>query len=407
MRKLPLEGLKVADFCWVLAGPSIGRVLADYGATVVRVESANRLDLARSLSPLHNGVVRSDNSAIFSDINAGKLSLSLDLADPKGREVARELIGWSDITLESFSPGTMKKWCLDYETLRGELPGLIMLSTCLMGQVGPLASLAGFGSAGSALSGIHYVTGWPDLAPTGFSGPYTDFVAPRFSLVALLAALDRRKRTGEGAYIDISQVETGLQFMAPEIAEYTTTGCIAERHGNDDAEASPNDVYPLFPGEEGEERFIAISIAGPAEWDVLCEVLELGSLSDLAGADLETRKAHSARIDAAITARTAEQMAGPLELRLQRAGIAAHRVAGPMDLVTDPQLEWRRHYREASHPRRGETFLESTRMILSETPGGPQGPGPDLGEHTDLVLSEFLGLSAADIETYRAAGVLR
>lgn len=398
MRKLPLAGLKVADFSWVLAGPTVGRMLADYGATVVRVETPDRLDLARSLSPFTNGEVRPDNSGLASDVNAGKLGLALDMNKPAERAVAYRLAHWADIVLESFSPRTMQKWGLDYESLRAENPAIIMLSTCLMGNFGPYSQMAGFGSAGSCLSGIHYVTGWPDLLPSGFSGPYTDFTAPRFSLVGLLAALDRRRKTGEGAYIDISQVETGLHFMAMEILEHSISGKIAERNGNRDREFVPNNVYSCRNAADGSARFVAISVRNDVDWRALVTTLRLAGLDDLASAGLAERRQAEQQIDAAIAAAVADRTAEDVEALLQAAGIPAHVVQTGVDLAQDGQLAARGHFVKVTHPRRGPTWVESTRIRLSATPGAPQGAGPDIGEHQTYVLRDLLKLSDEEIE---------
>ena len=403
MREAALAGVKVADFSWVLAGPTVGRALADHGATVVRVESARRVDLARALSPFTDGESRPDNSALASDLNAGKLGLALDLAIPEAREVARKLCDWADIVLESFSPGTMKAWGLDYDSLRRSNPGLIMLSTTLMGNFGPLSKLAGFGSAGSCLSGIHNVTGWPDMVPTGYCGPYTDFVAPKFSLIGLLAALDRRARTGEGAYIDLSQVEAGLQYMALEILEYSTSGSVASRQGNADPALCPNEVYACAARDQ-RERYVAISIRTQADWKALIDVLALSGIDDLIDVGLEARKAHRERIDAAIARAVADEPAERLEERLQKAGIPAYVALHGSELPRDPQLRERNHFIAVEHPRRGPTYVESTRIQLSQTPARPRGAGPDIGEHQTMVLQEILEIPEDVIRSYRQAG---
>jgi benzylsuccinate CoA-transferase BbsF subunit len=406
MGALPLAGLKVADFSWVLAGPTVGRTLADYGATVVKVESAGRPDLARFLSPFKDGKVDPDYSGQAGDINAGKLGLALDLAQPEARKVARKVVDWADIVLESFSPGTMQKWGLDYDTLRQSKPDLIMLSTCLMGNFGPLSKIAGFGSAGSCLSGIHHVTGWPDMVPTGYSGPYTDFVAPKLSLVALLAALDRRSRSGEGCYIDLSQVETGLHFMSLELLEYSSTGAVAARKGNADPVLYPNDVYPCL-GSDGQERFVALSVRDQRDWTMLLEALALSGLQDLAEADMTERLAHKQRIDAAIAAAVAKLTPEDVEERLQKVGVPAYTVLIGPDLLHDPQIEERRHFLQVEHPRRGASFVESTRIHLSRTLAQPQSAAPDIGEHETLILQDILGLSSEEIGSLRHAGALR
>jgi CoA-transferase family III len=207
---LPLADVRILDFMWVMAGPASTRILADYGATVIRIESPTRVDTARTLQPFHNNTAGADSSGLFSNCNAGKFGISLDLANPRSREVVQDLLQWAQVVTESFSPKAMRAWGYDYESLRKLKPDLIMLSTCLMGQSGPLSRIAGFGNMAAAISGFHNLTGWPDRPPAGPFGAYTDYVSPRFTALAILAALDHHRRTGEGQYIDQSQAEASL-----------------------------------------------------------------------------------------------------------------------------------------------------------------------------------------------------
>jgi crotonobetainyl-CoA:carnitine CoA-transferase CaiB-like acyl-CoA transferase len=185
--ELALADVKVLDFMWVMAGPAATRILADYGATIIRIESPTRVDTARTLQPFHANTPGPDASGLFGNCNAGKLGISLDLGNPRSREVVHDLVRWADIVTESFSPKAMRAWGFDYESLRKVKPDIIMLSTCLMGQSGPLSRIAGFGNMAAAISGFHNLTGWPDRKPAGPFGAYTDYVAPRFSAMALWA----------------------------------------------------------------------------------------------------------------------------------------------------------------------------------------------------------------------------
>ncbi|MGH6632196.1 MAG: CoA transferase, partial [Sphingopyxis sp.] len=240
--KAPLAGLKVVDLAWVVAGPMIGRVLADCGAEVVRVESSLRVETARMMGPFPGGDINPERSALYENCNAGKLGLSLDLANPAAREVVRDLAAWGDVLVESFAPGQMTKWGLGYDMLSARNPRLVMLSTSLMGQSGPFAGLAGFGNIGAALSGFQAIVGHPDGEMIGPYGPYTDYVGPRFALAALLARLAAQRGEGldgvgkgpnePGAWLDIAQVEAGLHFLAAEIADFETTGTVARLQGN-------------------------------------------------------------------------------------------------------------------------------------------------------------------------------
>ncbi|MBV8055230.1 MAG: CoA transferase, partial [Deltaproteobacteria bacterium] len=213
--QLPLSGLKIVDLFWAMAGPATTRALADYGATVVRVESARRLDTCRTIGPYVRNQPGINNSGIFINLNAGKLGITLDLGKEEGRAVFHDLVRWGDIVTESFSPKAMRAWGLDYEALRRIKPDLIMVSSCLMGQTGPFSKFAGYGNLAAAMCGFGNLCGWPDRAPAGPYGSYTDCVAPRFTIASILAALEYRRRTGRGQYIELSQAEASMHFLGP------------------------------------------------------------------------------------------------------------------------------------------------------------------------------------------------
>ncbi len=201
-----------------------------------------------------------EGSALYETCNAGKLGICLDLSGQAGRAVVSDLARWADVVIESFSPGTMDRFGLGPDVLRAANPGLIVLSTALCGQSGPWSSLAGYGNVGAALAGFQHLVGWPDRTPIGPFGPYTDYVGPRFSLVTLLAALDHRRRTGEGGRIDVSQVEAGIWFLAPEMAVWFASGRVTERCGNRDREFAPHGVYPCRSGPGRHDGWVAIAV---------------------------------------------------------------------------------------------------------------------------------------------------
>ena len=218
-RRLPLAGIKILDFSWAWAGPTVTRALADFGADVIKVESSRRLDTARTVGPWWHGEVAAEGSAPFHNLNAGKRAITVDLATPEGRDVALDLVRWADVVTESFSPKAMAAWGLGYEALRRANPGLIMVSSCLMGQTGPLAGFAGYGNLAAAWCGFAEFVGWADRPPVGPFGAYTDYISPRLALATLLAALDHRRRTGEGQFIDVSQAEAALHFLTPALLD--------------------------------------------------------------------------------------------------------------------------------------------------------------------------------------------
>ncbi len=252
--ELALSDLKILDFMWAMAGPAASRVLADYGAVVVRVESERRRDPMRSIPPFQKGEPGPENSAAFQNLNAGKLSITLDLSQPAGRAVCHDLVRWADVVMESYSPRVMTAWQLDYDALCHIKPDLIMLSTSLMGHTGPVSTFAGIGNLGAALAGFYSLTGWPDRPPAGPFSAYTDYVAPRYSVALVLAALDHRRRTGEGQYIDQSQIESSLHFLTPALLDYTVNDRVQDRVGNRDAQFAPHGIYPAM----GEDQWVAL-----------------------------------------------------------------------------------------------------------------------------------------------------
>ncbi|HJQ83558.1 MAG TPA: CoA transferase, partial [Candidatus Binatia bacterium] len=266
---LPLADLKILDFSWVGVGPITVKYLADHGATVVRVESRARLDVVRLGPPWHDARPGIERSQFYASYNTSKLGLALDLRRPEARDIARRLAAWADLVVESFTPRVMRGWGLAYEDLRTVNPRLVMLSTCLQGQTGPHAEYPGFGQLMAALSGFYEVTGWPDRDPAPPYGAYSDFIVPRLAATVLLAAIDHQRRTGEGQHIDVSQFEAALHFLAPALLAWELDGTVAGRTGNRADHAAPHGVYPCA----GDDRWIAISVRGDAEWRAYGEVL--------------------------------------------------------------------------------------------------------------------------------------
>jgi benzylsuccinate CoA-transferase BbsF subunit len=409
-----LADVKILDFMWVMAGPAATRVLADYGATVVRVESTRRIDTARTLAPYRGGTLGAENSGCFQNLNAGKRMLTLDPTREGGRRVILDLVRWADVVTESFSPGTMRRWGLDWPALRTVKPDLVMLSTCLMGQTGPLATFAGYGNLAAAIAGFSNLGGWPDRPPAGPFSAYTDYVSPRHIAAAILAALEHRRRTGAGQHVDLSQAEASLHFLAPAILDYTVNGRVAGRAGNRDPEHAPHGVYPAAgrtraagADEAIDDRWIAIAVTSDAEWQALCAVMERPDLAgDARFADAAGRRAHADALDALVAEWTAPRDAAVLEAALQARAVPAHAVQTSRDLVRDPQLAHRGHFVTVAHPMGGTTVVEGSRFVLSRTPASPPDAAPSYGRDNDVVLREILGYDDEAITALVAEGVL-
>ena len=397
------EGLRVADLSWVAVGPTISRAFADHGATVVRVESRRRLDVARTLAPWKGDAKGVDDSIWYAHHNAGKLGLTLDLSTPDGVAAARRLIDWADVVIESFSPGTMGRLGLDYETVAATNPGLVMLSTSLLGQSGPMASFAGFGQQAVGLCGISTITGWPDRPPIPPMGAYTDVIAPKFGIAVVAAALLARERAGgRGQHIDLSQVEASIRFIEPLVLDETVNGRTAERPGLASPTACPHGAYALAGGGN---RFVAVAVETEEQWRRLRSITAPALDRFAADLDLAGRMAQREAIDRALSAWIAAQD-GDVAARLASDGVPAARAAKPAHVAHDPQLEHRGFFVPLEHRAMGRCDYEGLPTIFSAKRRPMHRAAPCLGEHTDHVLTELLGYDAADLDRLRAAGVL-
>lgn len=402
-----LAGLRVLDLSWVVAGPVIGRALADFGAEVIRVESSTKVETARHMPPHYTGTPGPENSALYVSTNAGKLGVTIDLQTDEGRAIVLELAAASDVVLESFAPGLLARWGLDYPVLSAGREDLIMLSTSLMGQTGPLSRLAGFGNVGAALSGFQDAGGWADRPAVGPLGPYTDYLGPRLSIATLLAALDVRRRTGRGCWIDVAQVEAGVYFQSPEMADNALTGRVVQRMGNADRDFAPHGVYPCR-SENGIGRYAAVAICTDAQWLALAAALGRGDLADRP--DLRTaagRRAAQAELDAAIEAWTSDRDPVDVEALLQGAGVPAHVSASSADWCADPQLAHLGYQVRVPSALHGEALIEGPRYRLSATPGGVRSSAPAFGQDNNRVLTEVLGYSQERIGDLTERGILR
>lgn len=397
--RLPLAGVKILDFMWAMAGPAASRVLADYGAEIIRVESINKMDAIRTLAPFRDDITDPENSGCWNNMNAGKLGLSLDMSKPGAIDVIWDLIDWADVVLESFSPKAMAAWGIDYESVKARKPSIIMASSCLMGQTGPLAMLAGFGTMAAAISGFFYPVGWPDRSPAGPFGAYTDYTSPRWLVAAVMAALEHHRATGEGQYIDLSQAESALHLLGPALLHQSLNGVTWERDGNRDLVFAPQGVYPTA----GDDNWIAISTTDDSVWATLCA--ELGR-SELAELSVDERRARHDELDEIMSAFTSTRDGVALMNDLQAKGVAAHIVQNSTELVADPQLQHRGHFVEVAHAKQGTTVVEGSRFRMSRTPAVVERGGPTFGEHTFEILTETLGYDGDRIAELAAAELL-
>jgi crotonobetainyl-CoA:carnitine CoA-transferase CaiB-like acyl-CoA transferase len=400
--KMALADVKVLDFMWVLAGPGITRSLADYGATVVRVEAVTRTDPVRTVGPFKDNQVTQEGSALWWNNNAGKYGITLDMAKPGARAVVHDLVRWADVVTDSFSPKAMKAWDLDYPQLRKIKPDIIMISSCLMGQTGPLARFAGFGNLAAALCGFYNLVGWPDRTPSGPFSAYTDYIAPRFGLAALMAALIHRKLTGEGQYIDQAQAESALQFLTVPIVDNAVNGSAYNPVANYDAMHAPHGVYPAA----GDDRWVAIACRTDGQWRALCAAIaQPGLAQNPRFQTFAGRQADRAALDLAISEWSRHLDPHLIERTLQAVGVAAHTVQNTFDLAADSQLAHRDHFVEVSHGTLGKTSVENSRFKLSRTPARVTRGAPALGEYNQYVMGQLLGYSEDRVSELAVEGI--
>ena len=400
-----LEGIKVLDFSWVAIGPMTTKYLAEYGATVIRVESAKRPESLRRAAPFKDGIAGINRSGYFANYNANKYGITIDARHPRARDLVLRIASWADLVVENFTPGTMESWGLAYDDLREVNPGIVMFSTSMLGRGGPMERQPGFGPVLSSLAGLTHITGWPDRNPSNPYGAYTDFIAPRFAIAAILAALDYRRRTGEGIYLDMSQLETGVHFSAPFILDCEVNGRERGRVGNRDPDAAPHGVYPC----KGEDRWIAIACTGDDQWSALCRSMDSsgrGWSYDGRFSTLEGRKACEDELDLNIAEWTKEWDSRELMEMLQAAGVPAGMVNDCHDLFDDPQLKHRNHFQYLTHPEIGRYATDRSEWDFSRTPGRLEHPSPLMGEHTEYVLREMIGLSEDEYRSLEADGAL-
>jgi crotonobetainyl-CoA:carnitine CoA-transferase CaiB-like acyl-CoA transferase len=391
-----LDGVRVLDLTWVLAGPYATKLLAEHGAEVIKIESRHRHDPTR-FSPsmrLRPGA-GPDDSGYFLNFNRNKRSVALNLKTSEGQRLLRDLVSTCDIVVENFSPGVLAKWGMDYESLRRLNPDVILVSMSGVGHTGPWRKAVTFADTLAAMSGLSSETRDPGEPPQGLVFGLGDMVAANAAVVAALELLTRQ----EGGHVDLSQLEAMAANMGPAVVERTPEpDPRTARHPNRSPHAVPHGVYPAA----GEDRWVAISVRDDAQWQ---------ALRDLTGfpgdGDLTYRHEVEDEIDEALATWTRGQDAPVLAERLQSAGVPAAVVATGRDLVeADEQLAARGFYQVLDHPLAGPVRHEGLVARLSATPGALTSPAPLLGQDTATVLGELLGVDDEQLAALRAAGAI-
>ncbi len=403
---LPLQGVRVADFCWVWAGPHSTMLLAMLGAEVIKVEGHKRTDLTRHgvVWPLPDPApqeVPPNQGISFNSVNLSKQGVTLDLTKPEGIKLAKRVAAMSDIVVDNMRPGAMVRLGLGYEELRKVRPDIIVVSSSSRGQTGPEKDYAGYATIHHAVGGGAYITGYPDDAPCHTSGD-TDIMNATVTAYAALAALYHRAQTGEGQFIDYSQCEGVSSLIGDLLLGYEMNSQIPERMGNAHPKYAPHNVYRCW----GVDRWLALEVHSDEEFATLANVIGMPKLAeDPHFADMASRKKNESELDRIIEEWTRERDRDWIVNEFCQAGLAAAPSRDGRDLYADPHLQARHAFVTVEHPELGELELVGAPWKMSDCEVAIRH-APLLGEHNDYVLRELLGLSQAEVDNLRKKEVI-
>ena len=425
--KRALNGLRILDFTRILAGPYATRILADFGAEVIKVQSAKTATGAES-----------NTTGYFNTWNRNKLGITLNMDHLKAREIALSLTEISDVVIENFTPRVKSNWGLNYDALKDMKPDIIMLSMSAMGQTGPWRDYVALGSTIQAFSGITYLTSFPhkissglircarndgkeasgdrwkanndraksyQYPPPGLGYSYADPVAGLFAALAILAALEYRDKTGQGQYIDVSEYESMCSLLGPAILDYTVNHKVATSQGNGPGyiTAAPYGCYKC----SGEDRWCVIAVFTEGEWQSLCHVLDNPAWSkEERFSTISGRQKHAEELNQLLEQWTIKHACKEVMNLLQQAGVPAGMVEDASDLTNDPQLIARDFFIQTEHPVLGKTTTDNTPIKLSRTPARFHRVAPLLGQDNHYVYKELLGLNEQELSQYIEEGVI-
>lgn len=414
----PLDGVRVADFSWFGAGPIAGRTLADFGAEVIRIESEARVDGLRLGQPQKPGKGGYNVCAYFNNYNAGKASLLLNMGAEGARDVALRLIERSDVFLSNLTPRVIERWGLTYDELREVNPAIIAAYQPMQGTFGPHRDFLGFGAVLTPVTGISHLSGDPDRKPVGVGTNYPDYaINPGHTVIAILAALRHRRRTGQGQRIELAQLESVAATMGPALLDYIANNRNQTRKGNRSSWMTPHAIYrcrdaargaPHPDGSTTREHWIALAVRNDVEWNALCNLAaDTLFAQDERFATLLGRREHEDALNHQIGEWASDREATELAETLQAAGIPAAVVQDAEDMCEhDQHLKQRRYYQYLDHPETGISLYDGPIVKLHNTPGSLIAPAPLFGEHTYAVATEILNYTPEDVAHLTATGVL-
>ncbi|MBI2859195.1 MAG: CoA transferase [Chloroflexi bacterium] len=386
-REMALAGTRIIDFGAGGIDPIATSYMADFGAEVIKVESTSKIDFIRCTELFAGDKRDPDSNLSFARYNQNKLSVLINLKKPGGVAIAKRLVAMADIVTENFTVGVIQRLGLGYDEMVKVKPDIIMLSSSFAGQDGPYRGFRGQGNVIAAMQGIDHITGWPDRKPVSPASAFCDHYIPWMWVVTLIAALEHRRQTGKGMFIDASTFQGCLDILDTAVADYSANKRVLTRRGNSHPAAAPHGVYRCA----GNERWLAITTFTEQEWKNLCDVMGNPPWSKGPNfATLAGRLRSCPDLDRLMESWTKDQVAEDLMVKLQRAGIAAGVVKNARDVYHDPQLAHRQHFWESPEQGMEPYTFEAPSARLSATPAIFQRRFPFMGEHNDYVYNELL-----------------
>jgi len=395
MKRAALQGVRIADFCWLWAGAYATGLLALLGAEVIKIESMARVDPSRrmtlTIGQAFEGV---DHSPVFNSINLNKLSIKLNLKLPKAVELAKRIVQISDVASQNMRPGAMDKIGLGYEALKEVKPDIIMLSSSSFGAEGPLRRYGGYAPSFAAYSGLTHLTGYSDAPPNPMTGS-TDLMSATTGAFAILAALNHRQNTGQGQLIDLSSVESLAVFTGDALMDFIMNGRVRLRRGNQDDIMAPHNCYRC----RGDDKWVSIAVSTEEEWQAFCQVMGNPDWTrDKKFSDVRGRWQNQEELDSLVTKWTVNYTHYEVTEILQKAGVAAFPSLSNQEIFSDPHFKERKLAVEVEHPVMKKQVVLGAPWKLSETPAEVNKASPTMGENDEYVFGELLGMPSSEIK---------
>jgi crotonobetainyl-CoA:carnitine CoA-transferase CaiB-like acyl-CoA transferase len=412
MPEAALSHVRICDFTGQLAGAGATKILAAFGAEVIRVEDPvrqGRWDILRGAPPFVDERRGGDLGGAFNNHNTEKLGITLNLRDPRGRELLERLVRLSDVVAENFAAGVMERLGFGYERLRALRPDVIYVSNCGFGATGPYWKFKTWGPIVQAISGLTFTSGLPEREPAGWGFSYMDHTGGYYMAIAILMALHHRARTGEGQWVDMACTEAGATLTGPAILDWSVNRRPMRRPGSPHSNRSewpamaPHGIYP----SAGEDCWIAIACRDDADWKAFCGVVDLAWTREPRFSELAGRLREQDALDACVAGWTRELDAFSAARALVAAGVPATSVQRPEERIDrDPNTSGWGLWPEVEHSQMGRVRVDGLPIHLSRSDWSIARGAPCLGEHNEKVYGELLGLGRDEIGALRAEGVI-